>query len=457
MTFSKKLIALIVALGMTFSIAFPVLAEEFESADEDVIISSSDESEEEEKEEKYTGIHEVEHKGVTAWWRIVDDEVDDTFTGLAENEYGWWYLKDGKVDFDKYGLVENEYGWWRVENGQVNFYANGVYENEYGWWKCTNGQVDFSYTGLAQNEWGWWAIENGRVNFDAYGIVPNEYGWWKVSGGAVDFSFDGLAQNEFGWWKFNGGAVDFSYTGLAANEYGVWFVRDGNVRFNESFTYKPWQGSFKVQNGSVKSATLLVPLVNQNPKYPTGCEAASATMLLNFYGVNVGLDEMVNAIPRENLQNIGGKLYGPDITKKFVGDPKGTYTSGTPGYGAFAPVVTSSVNNVLKTRHDSRKAYDLTGWSADDILKLVKQGTPAIVWSTYNMNNPTTNNSWYIKENGGERLFSYPRGTHVCVISGCDDSNVYLSDPYGAVVKKFSISSFKSKYNLLGKQAVIIK
>ena len=57
----------------------------------------------------------------------------------------------------------------------------------------------------------------------------------------------------------------------------------------------------------------------------------------------------------------------------------------------------------------------------------------------------------------GPEYFSYPRGTHVCVLVGYDDKNVYLADPYGAKTKTFSRSAFNDKYKLLGRQAVVVQ
>lgn len=215
-------------------------------------------------------------------------------------------------------------------------------------------------------------------------------------------------------------------------------------------------------DGSNKSATytinvsmLKVPYVNQLNKYPTGCEAASASMLLQCYGYNVGIDEMVSLIPRENLTVKNGLLYGPDIHEKFVGDPRGTYTSGNPGYGAFSPVITKALQKAIDNHGGGCTAKNLTGCTFDELLDSVSGGHPTIVWATYNMQNPTKINEWFI--NGTGEYFSYPRGTHVMVLCGYDRNNVYIMDPYNCpTVKTFSQSSFKSHWELLGNQAIIL-
>lgn len=202
---------------------------------------------------------------------------------------------------------------------------------------------------------------------------------------------------------------------------------------------------------------LNVPLVKQFPSYPTGCEGASATMLLKYYGYNVSLDEVINAIPRENLYKENGKVYGPSIYEKFVGDPRQTYTDERPGYGAFSPVITRSLNNVIAKKGGKHTAVNITGCSFKTLLKQIDNGDPVIVWATAKMQTPKYVNSWYIKQpDGKEVYFEYPRGTHVMVLAGYDGKSVYITDPiYGNV--KYSYAAFNDKWELLGRQAIILQ
>ena len=217
----------------------------------------------------------------------------------------------------------------------------------------------------------------------------------------------------------------------------------------------------KSKNGKRASFTVYVnpmnvAFVNQFPSYPTGCEAAASVQLLKYYGYNVTLDQMVKAIPRENIIYKNGKRYGPDINKKFVGDPKGTYTSGNPGYGAFSPVITKSLQKIIDERKGSHAAVKITGCTFKELLCQISSGRPAIVWATYKMNNPQSVNSWYIPQaNGKAKYFQYPRGTHVLVLTGYSDEYVWLTDPILGRVS-YNISIFEARWNLLGKQAIVL-
>ena len=197
----------------------------------------------------YDGLAQNEY----GWWKVNNGEVDFCFDGLALNEYGWWKVSGGAVDFSYSGMAENEYGWWYVSNGAVDFSYTGLSFNQYGWWYLSNGTVDFSYSGLVSNEYGWWKVTNGTVDFNYTGLTFDEtVGWWYVSGGCIDFGYSGVVQNEYGWWKVTDGTVDFTYSGLASNENGEWVIRDGQVDFDYNGEYegKTVEGGCVVGSGN---------------------------------------------------------------------------------------------------------------------------------------------------------------------------------------------------------------
>lgn len=229
----------------------------------------------------------------------------------------------------------------------------------------------------------------------------------------------------------------------------------------ETTTYAPTQAPTQVYKRAAgssapvaapKSVMLSVPYVSQLPSYPTGCEAASATMLLRYWGYGVSLDSVINAIPTGYIYEKNGKPYGPSIYSKFVGDPRSTYTDSKPGYGAFSPVVTGAVGRFLGPKHTVK---NITGSSLATLCSYLDKGCPMIVWATYNMKQPTTCNWWYIE--GTDQYFEYPRGTHVFVLCGYTSGTVSLMDPYGRGLVTYSQSAFSSKYNLLGCQAIVVE
>lgn len=213
-------------------------------------------------------------------------------------------------------------------------------------------------------------------------------------------------------------------------------------------------GTKKTVSCKVTVTAMNIPYVSQLPKYPTGCEAASCCMLLRYYGYSINIDQMVNIIPRKNLYKKNGKTYGPDINEMFVGDPRYTYTSSTPGYGVFSPAVTKALQKAIDERGGGYTAVRISGCSFDELLGYISNGSPAIVWATYKMQNPTKVNAWYIESTG--KYFEYPRGTHVMILSGYSSTTVTTVDPYDNGVLTFDKSKFEDRWELLGKQAVVL-
>ena len=191
------------------------------------------------------------------WYYYTEDgNIDYSYSGMAENEYGWWYITDGTVDFNYTGMAENKYGWWYLSNGTVDWNYTGMAENIYGKWCIKDGYVNWDYYGMIYGPWGWTYVTNGYVNTDYTGLAQNEYGWWYITNGYLDYTYNGMAENEYGWWYITDGTVDFNYTGIAANRYGSWWMKAGTVDFSANGDYTGSDGIvYTVVNGYAKVKT----------------------------------------------------------------------------------------------------------------------------------------------------------------------------------------------------------
>lgn len=156
-------------------------------------------------------------------------EYDESYVGLAKNEWGWWYVKDGTIDFTFTGMAKNAYGWWHVTNGKLDLKYTGIDSNEWGSWYMKNGKLDKSFTGMAKDSYGWRYLKNGKVVENYTGMAKNAYGWWYFTNGRIDYLYVGLAKNDYGWWYIENGTINFKYNGKAENQYGWWNVKNGKV------------------------------------------------------------------------------------------------------------------------------------------------------------------------------------------------------------------------------------
>ena len=46
-----------------------------------------------------------------------------------------------------------------------------------------------------------------------------------------------------------------------------------------------------------------VPLINQYPNYPRGCETVALTILLNYYGIMVTPDDIISVLPKTTCRS----------------------------------------------------------------------------------------------------------------------------------------------------------
>ena len=175
-------------------------------------------------------------------------------------------------------------------------------------------------------------------------------------------------------------------------------------------------------NGTTKINN--VRLINQFPELPTGCEATALTMLLQYHGVNVSKKDIANAIPREPLPYYkNGIRYGGNPNKGFIGNP---YSNSS--YGVFELPILDVINKFLP-----EQAENLTGKTLDELLTVVKNGRPVMIWATVDMQNVVYRQKW--KFSTGE-TFTWPGKEHALLIVGYDTDHIYLNDPYTGQLKK---------------------
>lgn len=188
---------------------------------------------------------------------------------------------------------------------------------------------------------------------------------------------------------------------------------------------------------------LQVPEILQNPELPTGCEAVSLTMALQYEGfdvdkITVASDYLIYNYESDNMA-IG-----------YVGDP-----FSEEGAGCFAPAIAATALALFTDQEASYKAYDITETNFEDLFAYIAAGTPVILWTTMYMAEPefTRMDTEY---NG--RVYRWYRQEHCVVLSGynLEERTVQINDPLEGIVSR-NMDEFASIYNLTGKNAVVLK
>ncbi len=184
-----------------------------------------------------------------------------------------------------------------------------------------------------------------------------------------------------------------------------------------------------------------VPLISQLPELQRGCEVTSLAMLLNFHGVSVSKLTLADEIDKVAYRT--GKLYG-NPHEGFVGD---IWSMSKDGYGVYHEPIYK-----LLTKYKKDTAYDITGLSFDDILRLVSTDFP--VWIITNSSYSKLarfSETW--KTNDGDVQITW--NEHSVLITGYDEKYIYFNDPLVGETRA-SRKGFIEAWEQMGSQAVTV-
>ena len=192
-----------------------------------------------------------------------------------------------------------------------------------------------------------------------------------------------------------------------------------------------------------------VPYINQNAKYPSGCESVSAVMALNYAGYGITPEEFIdNYLPKASAPYIeNGKCFGYNPSKVFLGDP---YSK--KGWGCYSPVIWRCLNQIIdKSNHDVVNLHNAT---LGELCFYIDNDTPVIIWATQGMSRPKKSQSWTIIDS--DRAFTWVSPNHCLLLVGYDDTGYYFNDPLTHKNCRYPADIVEKRYNSMGKQAIAI-
>lgn len=196
----------------------------------------------------------------------------------------------------------------------------------------------------------------------------------------------------------------------------------------------------------IKKSTFIIDGVSKINQYslgyPTGCESAALTVLLKYHGVSVSMEDIVKALPKGDLPYYdNGVRYGGNPYVEFVGTPS-SYNS----YGVYE-------KPILQVAESFKSGViNGTGKKLDEILKIVSEGRPVLVWVSMNMAVPYISTSWIYKPTGEE--ISWMANEHALVVVGYNQNQVIVSDSLTESLRYYDRGVFENRYNTYGKRAV---
>ena len=192
------------------------------------------------------------------------------------------------------------------------------------------------------------------------------------------------------------------------------------------------------------SQKLNVPLENQYPDLPNGCEVTSLSMLLRYYGIKVNKLNL-----SENIKHVSSYTDNG----KYRGNPH----VGFVGYMSQANAGWCVYNEPLEqvALKYTNRIRNFTSHDFIEVMKLVSDGHPVLIITTTNFNHVGDMQTW---ETAQGEVHVTP-SSHACVITGFDKKAriVYVNDPFGHKNKKTPWKNLEKSYNQQGKQALYLE
>ncbi len=184
------------------------------------------------------------------------------------------------------------------------------------------------------------------------------------------------------------------------------------------------------------------PTFDQRKNYPNGCESIALYLLLQYNGVNVSPDTIVETLKKGEEVHVERDIkYGGDPEIEFVGDPKSKS-----GYGVYEnPII--DVANQFKSG-----IKKITGTSLSDVLKIVESGKPVQVWASSYQRTPTLCNTWIHKASG--KTITWYCNFHSLVLIGATKNKVIVSDPLTGTYVNYDRNKFEYAYDFYGRRAI---
>ncbi|WP_438450267.1 C39 family peptidase [Lactobacillus kitasatonis] len=187
-----------------------------------------------------------------------------------------------------------------------------------------------------------------------------------------------------------------------------------------------------------------VPLENQMPDLPNGCEVTSLSMLMNYYGIKVNKNELAENIQHVDFFTDGGKYRG-NPNQGFVGH----MSIANAGWCVY----NGPLYNVA--RKYTTHIKNITGSDFLSLLKLVSNGHPVLIITTTTFNRVNDMQTW--DTNTGK--VNVTPSSHACVITGYSKPKkvVYVNNPYGYKNQPVNWKNLQASYNQQGRQALYIR
>lgn len=198
----------------------------------------------------------------------------------------------------------------------------------------------------------------------------------------------------------------------------------------------------------MKEEVLLdVPLINQLPELPRGCEVTSLAMLLGDAGINIDKMTLAKEVKKDptSYQVKEGTIHFGNPHDGFVGD---MYSKKNPGYGVYHQPIME-----LAERYLPGQIINLTDRSFEDLQLYLSNEVPiwVVINTTYKKLPSDLFQTWETPSGSVEITYKM----HAVVITGYSNDTIYFNDPLsGTKNKKAAKADFIEAWIQMGSQAI---
>lgn len=198
-----------------------------------------------------------------------------------------------------------------------------------------------------------------------------------------------------------------------------------------------------------ESHMINAPFIGQMERYPTGCESTTGVMALQYFGVDISVDDFI-----DNFLDLGtapyeydGNLYGDSPWDCFLGSP---YEDS--GWGCYSPVIQRALQMVLDNSAFSA-SYFLGTPLQDLCSEYIDNEIPVILWATMEMREASYTSTWLTPE-GDQITWISPE--HCLLLVGYDNEYYYFNDSRQGKQTAYPKHEVETAYESMFSQAVVI-
>lgn len=199
-----------------------------------------------------------------------------------------------------------------------------------------------------------------------------------------------------------------------------------------------------------KKVIIDISCQSQFPDYPTGCETVSSWMVLNYYGIDISIDSIIDQYLEKGVAPylMENKYYSSDPREMFLGDPR-SYE----GWGICSSGIEKTLNKILKnTDYYVFSSYSYTLSELCEIY--IDKNIPVLIWCTVDMQEKIIPVELNIAETRVKVKWNTP--SHCAVLVGYDENYYYFNDPYYGKTIAYEKENAENAHKIQGHQSVVI-